>query len=229
MSKFNTISLDAADTLFYIKKGLGDTYNGVLKKYADNYDSKNISASFKKHFSNRKGLSFQGLSGDKLYSAERDWWHCLVKDMFSELGMFDRFEDYFDDLYNHFKFDAWEIYDDTIPFLKELKNRNYKIIITSNFDSRIYNVCDGFGISEYIDYFTISSKSGCAKPTKEFFMKSLKNSNSNIENTIHVGDNPELDYKAEKKIGLKAFLIDRENKSNEQYIIDSLISLLGKI
>ena len=63
MSKFNTISLDAADTLFYIKKGLGDTYNGVLKKYADNYDSKNISASFKKHFSNRKGLSFQGLSG----------------------------------------------------------------------------------------------------------------------------------------------------------------------
>ena len=48
MSKFNTISLDAADTLFYIRKGLGDTYNGVLKKYADNYDSKNISASFKK-------------------------------------------------------------------------------------------------------------------------------------------------------------------------------------
>ena len=30
-------------------------------------------------------------------------------------------------------------------------------------------------------------------------MKSLKNSNSNIENTIHVGDNPELDYKAAKK------------------------------
>ena len=31
MSKFNTISLDAADTLFYIKEGLGGFYNKILK------------------------------------------------------------------------------------------------------------------------------------------------------------------------------------------------------
>ena len=54
-------------------------------------------------------------------------------------------------------------------FLKRIKNRNYKIIITSNFDSRIYNVCDGLAPSKYIDYFTISSKSGCAKPTKVLY------------------------------------------------------------
>ena len=31
MSKYNTISFDAADTLFYIQKGLGGSYFEVLK------------------------------------------------------------------------------------------------------------------------------------------------------------------------------------------------------
>ena len=40
--------------------------------------------------------------------------------------MFESFDDYFNDLYKHFEFDAWEIFDDTIPFLKELKERDLK-------------------------------------------------------------------------------------------------------
>tara|TARA_Y100001970_G_scaffold152210_2_gene186396 strand:+ start:1034 stop:1726 length:693 start_codon:yes stop_codon:yes gene_type:complete len=229
MSNYNTISLDAADTLFYIKEGLGNTYNNILKKYSDNYKSDDISKLFKKYFNSREGLHFDGLSGQELYTAEKSWWHSVVYDIFTDLGMFDQFDDYFEDLYNHFSFDAWEIYDDTIPFLKELKKRKLKIIISSNFDSRIFKVCDGFGITEYIDYFTISSESGFSKPSPEFFYKSLENSNSVINETVHVGDNYELDYIAANKIGITAFLIDRDSNKKEEYIVNSLMEVINKV
>ena len=229
MCKFNTISLDAADTLFFIKKGLGNTYYEILKKYTNKFEPKEISNCFKKYFNSRPGLHFTGLKGSELENAEKKWWYRLVKDIFDELGMFESFDDYFNDLYKHFEFDAWEIFDDTTPFLKELKRKGFKIIITSNFDSRIFKVCDGLGISPYINHFTISSQSGCAKPDKDFFLKSLNDSGSDIKTTIHIGDNPELDYSACEKIGLKAFLIDRDEKINGDYVINSLSSVLGKI
>ena len=53
MCKFNTISLDAADTLFFIKKGLGNTYYEILKKYTNKFEPKEISNCFKKYFNSR--------------------------------------------------------------------------------------------------------------------------------------------------------------------------------
>ena len=50
MSKFNTVSFDAADTLFFIKEGLGNTYCNVLKKYSSSYDPSDISRCFKNTF-----------------------------------------------------------------------------------------------------------------------------------------------------------------------------------
>ena len=44
MSKYNTISFDAADTLFYIEKGLGGSYCEVLKNYDVSYTPKDISS-----------------------------------------------------------------------------------------------------------------------------------------------------------------------------------------
>ena len=106
--------------------------------------------------------------------AEKQWWYDLVKDVFLELETFDDFDEYFDELYQYFSLDAWEVYPDTIPTLKKLKNMNFKITITSNFDSRIYKVCDYFKISKYVDSFTISSEAGYSKPDKELFYKSLQ-------------------------------------------------------
>ena len=84
MCKFNTISLDAADTLFFIKKGLGNTYNEILKKYTNKFEPKEISNCFKKYFNSRPGLYFTGLKGSELENAEKKWWYKLVKDIFDE-------------------------------------------------------------------------------------------------------------------------------------------------
>jgi len=212
MSKYNTISFDAADTLFYIEKGLGGSYCEVLKNYDVSYTPKDISSAFKKFFVHRKGLHFNDLSGKALYLAEKEWWYGLVRDIFNELGMFDNFDKYFDDLYDYFSHEAWEVYSDTVPTLKKLKDDGFNIVITSNFDSRIYGVCEKFEIDKYVDYFTISSESGFSKPDEELFYMSLKKVNANTSESIHVGDNYNLDYLPSTQIGMKSILIDRDNE-----------------
>ena len=225
MSKFNTVSFDAADTLFFIKEGLGNTYCNVLKKYSSSYDPSDISRCFKKHFSSRKGLHFDCLKGDDLFKAEKQWWHSLVRDIFLQLGMFKDFDDYFDDLYDYFSLDAWQIYPDTIPTLKKLKDMNFKITITSNFDSRIYKVCDHFQINKYIDSFTISSEAGYSKPDKKLFFKSLDRIGSVPLESLHVGDDYELDYVPSNEIGMKSLLINRDEIKNYNPDITTISSL----
>ena len=215
MSRYNTISFDAADTLFYIEKGLGGSYYEVLKNYNVSYSPKEISSAFKKFFVHRKGLHFNGLSGKALYLAEKEWWYALVRDIFNELGMFDNFDKYFDDLYEYFSHEAWDVYSDTVPTLIRLKESVFNILITSNFDSRIYGVCKKFEIDKFVDHFTISSESGFSKPDKELFYISLEKADANIRESIHVGDNYNLDYLPSSKIGMKAILIDRDGEFNE--------------
>ena len=103
-------------------------------------------------------------------------------------------QDDFNDLYDYFSHEAWEVYSDTVPTLKKLKDDGFNIVITSNFDSRIYGVCEKFEIDKYVDYFTISSESGFSKPDEELFYMSLKKVNANTTESIHVGDNYNLDY-----------------------------------
>lgn len=213
MIKYNTISLDAADTLFFIKDGLGVAYSKILKNYTNQYNPEEISTTFKKHFSSKKGLHFTSLQGEDLFNAEKNWWYVLVKDIFLDLGMFKDFDQYFDDLYDYFSSEAWEIYPDTLPALKKLKKMGYKVIITSNFDSRIYKVCEKLKITENIDSFTISSESGFSKPDKRIFYKSLEKVGSLPENSIHVGDNYKLDYLASLEVGMKSLLIVRDDNS----------------
>lgn len=225
MGKYNTVSLDAADTLFFIKEGLGNAYCKILKKYSSAYNSNDIEKYFKKHFSTREGLHFNSLKGDDLFMAEKQWWYDLVKDVFLELEMFDDFDEYFDELYQYFSLDAWEVYPDTIPTLEKLKDMNLKITITSNFDSRIYKVCDYFKISKYVDSFTISSEAGYSKPDKELFYKSLQKVDSVPSESLHVGDSYELDYLPSSEIGMRSLLVSRDNIEKYDSNINTIATL----
>ena len=225
MGKYNTVSLDAADTLFFIKEGLGNTYCKVLKEYSSAYNPNDIEKYFKKHFFTREGLHFNSLKDDDLFIAEKQWWYDLVKDVFLELEMFDDFDEYFDKLYEYFSLDAWEVYPDTIPTLKKLKDMNFKITITSNFDSRIYKVCNHFKISKYVDSFTISSEAGCSKPDKELFYKSLNKVESSPSESLHVGDSYELDYLPSSEIGMRSLLVSRDQIEKYDSNINTIATL----
>ena len=132
MIKYNTISLDAADTLFFIKDGLGAAYSKILKNYTNQYNPEEISTTFKKHFSSKKGLHFTSLQGEDLFNAEKNWWYVLVKDIFLDLGMFKDFDQYFDDLYDYynslFNLDFYEVSKNIINDIQSKKLKDLDVL-----------------------------------------------------------------------------------------------------
>ena len=231
LSNIKAVFFDAADTLFFIKEGLGNTYAAPAKKYGINPDPQYLKQAFSRHFTSAPPLAFGGVSDKERKSLEKNWWYEVVKKVYIDIGMFSDFDNYFDDLFEVFRTSAWQIYPETIDVLNNIKQLGYKTIVVSNFDSRVYDVCENLGILEHFDDFIISSEAGFAKPDHQIYNLALKNNNLNAEDCVFIGDNYLNDYVAPVSIGMKALLLNRnnENKKHSVQKISDLNELVALI
>jgi putative hydrolase of the HAD superfamily len=109
----------------------------------------------------------------------------------------------------------WEFkaYDDTLPVLKDLKNRSLIIGLVSNVVQDMEPTYTELGIQPYLDFKVTSSEVGCDKPRPEIFMAALDKANVKPEESIFVGDQYHLDIVGARGVGIKAVLIDRNDYS----------------
>jgi len=224
LSNIKAVFFDAADTLFFIKKGLGNTYAETAKKYGINPDPQDLKKAFSKHFPTAPPLAFGNVSDEERKSLEKKWWYEVVRKVYGDIGMFDDFDDYFNDLFELFRKAAWQIFPETKNVLNEIKSLGFTLIIVSNFDSRVYDVCENLRIINHFDDFIISSEAGYAKPDIEIYNIALSRNNLNPQQCVFIGDNYLNDYVAPTKIGMKALLLNRENE-NEQYSVNKISDL----
>ncbi|MFA9408183.1 MAG: HAD-IA family hydrolase [Candidatus Dadabacteria bacterium] len=208
----NTIFFDAADTLFFIEQGLGNTYASVAKKHGGNPDPNNLRKAFSKAFTSAPPLAFGGVSDEERKVLEKNYWRDIVESVYQEVGMFEKFDAHFDELFEVFRSDAWEIFPETKEVLTILKEKNYKLGIISNFDSRVYDVMNNLEIYEYFDTFVISSEAGHAKPDPNIFHSALKEMGADPKQCLHIGDNIYNDFHGARALGIQALLLDRENE-----------------
>jgi len=203
------IFFDAADTLFYIKGGVGYVYWSVAKKYGANSTPDQIEKAFGKAFRSAPPLTFSGVSSNERKVNEKRWWFNVVKNVFTEVGMFSNFEDYFNELFETFRTNAWELFPETKEVLSTIKKRELKLGIISNFDTRVYDVCTDLGIIDYFDKIVISSEAGFAKPSQEIFNRALNEMGISATNSLHIGDSLELDFYGARSVGINALLLDK--------------------
>ena len=221
------VFFDAADTLFYIKEGLGNTYLNPALKYGVNTTPNELKKAFSKYFPVAPPLAFPDVSDSERKTLERNWWYDVVNKVYTDIGMFPEFDQYFEELFEIFRTKAWEIFPETIDVLNELKSRGYKLVVVSNFDSRVYDVCRNLKILDYFDDFLISSESGYAKPNPGIFELALERNSLVPSKCVHIGDNFENDYTSPTKLGINAIFLDRENEDGENNI--NKISNLNEI
>ncbi|MGB2693517.1 MAG: HAD-IA family hydrolase [Thermodesulfobacteriota bacterium] len=212
MENTNTIFFDAADTLFYIKEGLGKTYASVAKKHGANPDPNHLRKAFSKAFSSAPPLAFGGVSDEERRVLEKNYWRDIVDNVYQEVGMFEGFDAHFDELFEVFRSDAWAIFPETKDILETLKEKNYRLGIISNFDSRVYDVMNNLEIREYFDTFVISSEAGHAKPNPNIYHLALRQIGADPKECIHIGDNIQNDFHGPRALGIQALLLDRENE-----------------
>jgi putative hydrolase of the HAD superfamily len=128
------------------------------------------------------------------------------------LSEFDR-DNFFEVAYQHFaEPGVWELYPEVPEVLKQLRKR-FQLAVISNFDGRLRFILQHLGIAKYFAHVFISSELGADKPDPEIFHRALKLMHLNADEVLHVGDDPERDWKAAKAAGLSVFRLDRPRNS----------------
>ncbi|HUN59026.1 MAG TPA: HAD-IA family hydrolase [Candidatus Binataceae bacterium] len=207
-----TIFFDAAGTLIEPRIRVGESYARVARKHGVITTGAAVGAAFRKVFHESSGLAFgPGHPAPELRRMERSWWREIVLKSFAEIGSFDDFDSYFDELFAYFADPAnWVADDGAVKLVDQLKQSGYQLGIVSNFDYRLYGIMEGLGLSRYFASTTISSEAGWAKPDPRIFTAALAQHKTAPNEALHVGDSAHLDVVGAHAAGIAAVLIDPE-------------------
>jgi 2-haloalkanoic acid dehalogenase type II len=134
-----------------------------------------------------------------------------------KLGVFDR-----EDLARFISKRWWDyadvvLHSDVDETLSRLEQKGLKMgIITNGLQSDVEKIVAKSRLdTSFFDVIVTVSTKGQMKPEKEIFHYALDMLNVVPDEALYVGDTIEYDYAGAKKAGLKAVVIDREDRINE--------------
>ena len=206
------VFFDAAGTLIKPARRVGESYATIAAKHGKDVSASDIAERFRVCFDLAPRLAFPGAADDSLSGLERDWWKQLVARVFEPWSPFERFEDYFAELFVYFaKPEAWALYPEVSETLSELKQRGVILGVISNFDSRLVRILNGLGAGSSFEHIFVSSRVGYAKPDPRIFQVALSRHGLRPPDAIHVGDSETHDLHGANNAGLRGVLVDRGN------------------
>ncbi len=205
------VFFDAAGTLFQVKGSVGQVYLDHARKYGVKTSRAALQEAFLRAFDDAPPLAFSLTGATDIKACERLWWFDVVHNVFYRVGMFEGFDEYFEDVFTYFAgSEAWELYPETLATLQALEERGKELGIVSNFDSRLYEILVGLGIDRFFESVTLSSFAGAAKPSPKIFMRALAKHGALPEDALHVGDSLKEDVYGAKAAGIKPAFLQRE-------------------
>lgn len=218
-SSIRVVFFDAADTLFHVHGSVAEIYLRYAVEFGFSQKPDSLSAiqqAFRRAFREAPPPVFAATEPARIKQSERLWWFDIVHHVFYRVGMFERFDEFFDQVFRVFEdHRSWCLFPETASTLTRLKARNLELGIISNFDSRLFTVMRGLGIADAFDTVTISSLAQAAKPSPQIFHIALEKHAIDPEEALHVGDSLRDDVEGAKKAGLHAVLLDRDGRRQE--------------
>ena len=230
-SPIKAIFFDAVGTLFDVQGSVGHVYVTYAKKYGipDTVEMvESLNKAFKKTMKTMPAPIFSVERPEKLKQCERLWWFDVVHAVFYRVGMFEGFDDFFDEVFEAFgQATHWELFPETREVLTKLKERGFELGIISNFDSRFFQLIRALDLNQFFDSVTISSLAGAAKPASKIFSYALEQHMLNPDEVLHVGDHRIEDFEGAQQAGLHTVLIDRTGSVlSDHQTFPSLVPLL---
>jgi putative hydrolase of the HAD superfamily len=229
------VFFDAADTLFHVKGSVAEIYLRHAAEFGFTQTPESLSAikqAFSRAFREAPPPIFAATESAQIKHSERLWWFDIVHNVFYRVGMFERFDDFFERVFQVFEEPgSWQLFPETARTLAALKMQGVELGIISNFDSRLFSVMRGLGLEHTFDTVTISSLAQAAKPAPRIFQLALEKHAVDPEEALHIGDSLRDDVEGARKAGLHAVLLDREGTQHEPDIrsirtLDELLPLI---
>ena len=207
------IFFDAAGTLFYLTKTVGEHYALVGREVGLDLDAQTLDRAFRaawKQMPQRAAIDGPRENDDK------GWWRELVDFVLDQvapsLDELDR-DNFFEIAYEHFaEAGVWELYPEVSEVLEALQPQ-FPFAVISNFDGRLRLILQHLAVSKFFSQIFISSELGADKPDPEIYRRAVRLMNLHPNEVLHVGDDPQRDWEAATAAGLSVFCLDRPRNS----------------
>jgi putative hydrolase of the HAD superfamily len=207
------IFFDAVGTLFQVRGSVGQLYSRVAADCGVQVDAQVLDRAFFCAFKTAPPAAFPHATAEELPQLERAWWQDVVERTFQATGQLDQFPNfarYFDEVFQLFATKAaWELYDETLPVLEQLRSQGIRLATISNFDSRLFAVLEALGLRHFLSSVTVSTAVGAAKPAAGVFAAALRQEGVEPGAALHIGDSASQDYRGAKRAGLQALWLHR--------------------
>ena len=214
-SRITTVLFDAAGTLIYLPRPVGDHYREVALPFGVDLSAGQLDHAFR---SGWKNMPARPNTVGPRPDDDKGWWRSLVRQVLDNtLPAAQRhsfpFDAYFEAVYAHFAGPGvWSVYPEASEVLTDLKSRGLKLGVVSNFDRRLYSVLDHLDLSRFFAKVIISSEVGIDKPDPAIFRFALDALAVPSAETVHVGDDPKCDWGA-TAAGLTVFELRRPDNT----------------
>lgn len=133
----------------------------------------------------------------------RDFYHQFNSEWLYSLGIVPT-EELLDAVFSACSYLDWESFEDT-SVLKEL---GVPISVLSNFHGGLSTILDKF-FPDVFQELVVSEKEQYRKPDVRFYQRAVDQLNVDPKEIIYIGDSVKLDLEPALKVGMRAYLIDR--------------------
>lgn len=193
------VLFDAVGTLMRLREPVGVTYARV----AGGGDADALQAAFAAQLRTRAPMVFAERSPAARRTAERAWWHELVRDVFGAAGC-RLSSDTFDRLWNHYAgAAAWERAPGATELLRRLRADGRRTGVVSNFDHRLHDLLAALALAPLLDVVVLPADAGAAKPDARIFACALARLGVAAADAVYVGDDPHDDHAGAAAAGLR--------------------------
>lgn len=202
------VLFDAAGTLMHVREPVGVTYARIAHIHGVTASADRLEREFRTVLRSMSPMVFAGTSAADAMTHEREWWSEVVRRVFAALEPAARFDDYaayFDAVFHHFaQPEAWVVTSEAPATLRELRQRQLKTGMVSNFDHRLLALLDGLGLAPLLDVVIRPADAGAAKPAARIFHAALERLQVAPNDALYVGDDEEDDVRGATAAGLHA-------------------------
>lgn len=139
----------------------------------------------------------------------RDW-SDLVDATFGDLIPKPPSQTFFPELYEEFAVRrSWKVFDDVVPYLTELRERNLRLAVISNWDERLRPLLVSLELAHFFETIVVSIEVGTPKPDANIFKVGAAKLQLPPDQILHIGDSPREDVEGARNAGFDALLIHR--------------------
>jgi putative hydrolase of the HAD superfamily len=226
------VLFDLVGTLVRIRGTVGAQYARLAEQSGLDLDAAAVDEVFPYVLARSPFPPLAGVRPADIPGREKGYWRRLAAEVAERAGARwtrdARFESWFDLLFDHFATaEAWQVYPDVLPALRQLHELRCRIGLLTNYDTRVFGLLSSLGLQSFFEAVTLPATAGTGKPDPEIFRHALRSLGERAENAAYVGDSVEEDVLPAMAAGLRAVLLDRGERHDRPPGAARIVSLAG--